>query len=264
MQNIKIPVNLRDGCVVESVYYGSGTLCISTQVGCSVGCPFCLSGSKGLSRNLTSHEMIQQIIAAREKGLNVARVTLSGIGEPLHNWENILLLFDYFRTERIPFSITSVGSPLKNLVRLLSMSHNGLMLSLHAGTERVHRRLIPGGAKFTALWGEFSKALDRMSRRRRRKIGINYLLIKGINDSIFELDNLLRLLEPHPDLTLHLLRCNSSNVSHFNSPSVPEFNLAYRYLKSAFPNVRRNNQWRIQNYGGCGTLLAFRNREYPI
>ena len=85
-ENKVIPIQLDDGKVVEAVFYGSGTLCLSTQVGCVVGCPFCASGAKGFFRHLTFDEMMTQIEVATNL-CTPERITLSGIGEPLHNWD---------------------------------------------------------------------------------------------------------------------------------------------------------------------------------
>jgi len=250
-------VQLPDHCTVEAVYYGSGTLCISSQVGCKVRCPFCLSGREGFFRNLSCDELILQVHSAWEKGLIVNRVTLSGVGEPLHNWKNILLFLTFCRQKQIPVSLTTIGSPLKNLDELFKIPHNGLMLSIHAGTAVTHRKLVPAGPSFEGLWDVVANNLDNMSQRKRRKIGINYLLIQGINDSTSELENLLARVRPYPELTLHLLGCNSTPSSSFFSPAENDFTATYGYLRAAFPNVRRNNRWRRQREGGCGTLLSW-------
>lgn len=245
-----------DRSSVEAVYYGTGQLCISTQVGCRVGCPFCLSGAKGFFRNLSHDEMQSQLIAAKDKDLVVQGITLSGIGEPLHNLENVLPFMDDCHRQRMPVSLTTTGSPLENLKKVLLSSHNGVMVSLHAGTPQTHRQLIPGGPSYDDLWESLSQCLHPMSRRKRRKVGINYLLVEGTNDSNRELDRLLALIKPFPELTLHLLTCNPGPCHAFRSPPPSRFNAVYDYLRRAIPNVRRSNHWRRQSQGGCGTLLA--------
>lgn len=255
-ENIIFSVRMPDHCTVESVYYGSGTLCISSQVGCNVRCPFCLSGTKGLFRDLTCDELKLQLFNARDKGLAIKRVTLSGIGEPLHNWKNVLAFMEFCDHEKTPLSLTTIGAPLKNLDQLFQLPHNGLMLSLHAGTVGTHRKMVPGGPPFEGLWDVLRYHYNNMSRRKRKKIGINYLLIQRVNDSIDELERLLMLLKPFPELTLHLLGCNSNSGSSLVSPGTSGFDAAYTFLRSGFSNVRRNNRWRRQKNGGCGTLLA--------
>lgn len=246
-----------DNTTVEAVFYGTGTLCISTQAGCHIGCPFCLSGTRGLFRNLTCDEMILQLAAAKGKGFDIKRVTLSGIGEPLYNLENVLPFIEHCQKHNFPASLTTTGGPLKNFEKILQFPHNGLMISLHAGTAATHRKLIPGGPSFEELWQILTKALKNISRRKRRKIGINYLLLEGINDSTVELDKLSALLQPFSDLTLHLLCCNTAPTHFFRSPSPSRFEAVYHYLRTMLPNVRRSNRWRQQEYGGCGTLLVY-------
>lgn len=255
-ENKKILVPLSDGLAVEAVYYGSGTLCVSSQVGCAVGCPFCASGARGLYRNLSPEELDRQLVIARQNGAEPRRVTVSGIGEPLHNPAAVAAFIDRCRSRGLPVSLTTTGAPVATLSRFLRLPHNGLMISLHAGTATVHRRLVLHGADFEALWALLGEELPRLSRRRRRKVGINYLLLAGINDAAGELLALAERLRPFPELTLHLLTCNPVPGSSFASPPPSSVDAAHRLLADSGVNVRRPNRWRIQAEGGCGTLAA--------
>jgi len=105
---------LEDGSRVESVFYRGDTLCLSTQVGCALGCPFCLSGSKGLLRNLSAEEIYSQYKLLKDK-LPIKRIAMSGIGEPLMNYANVQEAFLDVKgrgTEKFP-SIPP-ASPRKN------------------------------------------------------------------------------------------------------------------------------------------------------
>ena len=133
-------VRLRDGSAVEAVLYRGDTLCISSQVGCAVGCMFCASGADGLKRPLSLEELIAQIESVRAEGAQLARVTVSGVGEPLHNAEALSRLLDWCRAERLGMSLTTSGGTPAQLRRWLALPHNGLTLSVHAGTERVRAR----------------------------------------------------------------------------------------------------------------------------
>ncbi len=250
--NIRLIVPLDDGLRVEAVYYGSGTLCLSTQAGCALGCRFCASGRGGLRRNLTLLELQRQVEIAQTRGLQPRRLTLSGIGEPLHNFT---VVSEFLRSSPLPVSLTTTGGPLENLATVLSLPHNGLMLSLHAGREEVHRRLLPKAPRLILLAECVTHSLASLPRRARRRFGVNYLLLDGINDSRQELDGLLRLLEAWPEANLHLLACNPVLDSPFASPSEEGFAATYRYLAARHPQVRRPNRWRRQAQGGCGTLV---------
>jgi len=256
VENRKFLVPLADGLAVEAVWYGSGTLCISSQVGCAIRCPFCASGSGGLRRNLSPEEMSLQLEAARRLGIVPRRVTISGIGEPLHNPEAVIDFVDNCGQLGLPVSLTTTGSPLPMLREFLRLPHNGLMLSLHAGTAAMHRSLVPGGPDLDALWSLLDESLPTLSRRRRRKVGVNYLLLLGCNDTPAELSALASRLRRHPDLTLHLLTCNPVPGSRFLSPPPPRIDSVYRQMECEGINVRRSNRWRNAGEGGCGTLLA--------
>lgn len=255
-KNQKILVNLADGLAVEAVWYGSGTLCISSQAGCALGCPFCASGFGGWRRNLSTEELFLQLAAAREHGVEPQRVTVSGVGEPLHNPEAVTDFIDRCRRQGLPVSLTTTGSPLPVLRQFLLLPHNGLMLSLHAGTAVTHRRLIPRGPDLDDLWALLEGVLPALSRRRRRKIGINYLLLAGHNDSAVEFHALAERLRRLPELTLHLLTSNPVAGSTFVSPSSAAVDAAHGFLTAQGLNVRRPNRWRTSAEGGCGTLLT--------
>jgi len=255
LDNRKFLVPLDDGLAVEAVWYGSGTLCISSQVGCAVGCPFCASGRGGLRRNLTADELLLQLETARERGAAPERVTVSGIGEPLHNPAAVAAFIEACRSQRLAVSLTTTGAPLPVLREFLRLPHNGLMLSLHAGSVLTHRRLVPRGPDYEALWSLLAATLPALSRRRRRKVGINYLLLQGCNDTPGELSALAARLRPLPDLTLHLLTCNPVAGSAFASPDAGEVDAAHGFLAAQGLNVRRPNRWRVSAEGGCGTLL---------
>jgi 23S rRNA (adenine2503-C2)-methyltransferase len=258
LKNQKFLVPLADGLAVEAVWYGSGTLCISSQVGCALGCPFCASGFGGLRRNLSTDELSLQLATARKRGATPQRVTVSGIGEPLHNSQAVAEFIEECRRQRLPVSLTTTGAPLSALREFLRLGHNGLMLSLHAGTAATHRRLVPRGPDLDALWALLEEALPALSRRRRRKIGINYLLLAGCNDSPAELSALADRLRHQPELTLHLLTCNPVAGSAFVSPPPPVVDAVYGFLAARGLNIRRPNRWRTSPEGGCGTLLARR------
>ncbi|TYO99161.1 23S rRNA (adenine2503-C2)-methyltransferase [Geothermobacter ehrlichii] len=253
--NQRFAVALADGLRVEAVWYASGTLCISSQAGCALGCPFCASGRGGLRRNLTLAELEQQVEQARNLGLAPRRLTLSGIGEPLHNLATVRRFIETCRARQLPVSLTTTGTPLAKLREALRLPHNGLMLSLHAGSTATHRRLVPRGPDYDALWELLDRELPRLSRRNRRRIGINYLLLAGENDSAEELDRLARRLAPHPELTLHLLVCNPVPDSPFRSPPQESIDAIHTRLRAAGIQVRRANRWRRQQEGGCGTLV---------
>ncbi len=264
LPNTTFLVPLDDGLFVEAVYYGSGTLCVSSQAGCAVGCPFCASGSRGLLRNLSVAELWAQVEGARALGIEPKRLTLSGVGEPLHNFSAVREFLEGCRSLNLPLSFTTTGSPTALFREMIRLPHNGLMLSLHAGRAATHRRLIPQGAELGDLLSVLEETLTGLSRRRRRKLGINYLLLAGINDSPTELAELLPLFHRFPELTLHLLTCNPVPESAFVSPDPARVDELHSWLLAQGVNARRANTWRVQADGGCGTLFVRKLREQAV
>ena len=254
--NRRLLVPLAGGVAVEAVYYTSGTLCVSAQAGCAVGCPFCASGSRGLLRNLTAAEMSAQIEAVGAAGFVPERVTISGIGEPLHNLAAVSDFLAGCRLRHLPVSLTTCGTPLPSLQKLLQLPHNGVMLSLHAATAPTRRQLVPAGDDPAQLRQFLLSAWTGLARRRRRKIGINYLLLAGINDSDAELAALGDWLRPFPELTVHLLAYNCLPELNLPFATSPRLEFWYGELSAAGVHVRRANRWRTQADGGCGTLYV--------
>ncbi|HSH68995.1 MAG TPA: radical SAM protein [Deferrisomatales bacterium] len=256
VENRTFAVSLADGWAVEAVFYPTGTLCLSTQVGCAVGCPFCASGGRGLHRNLTVGELWLQVDAARDRGWQPGRITLSGIGEPLHNAAVTEAFLLQARGRGIPVSVTTTGHPLDRLRRLLTLPHNGVMLSLHAGTSATHAWLVPRGPEFEALWDTLGGLWPDLSRARRRKVGINLLLLAGVNDGPEEIEALADRLATHPEATVHLLTPNPAPGSPFRAPEAARVQDIWAGLRARGVHARRANPWRQLRRGGCGTLVA--------
>lgn len=252
--NFKYPVVLNDGLIIEAVYYGSGTLCVSSQAGCALACPFCASGSQGLKRQLTAAEMQLQLQSLRQNGREPRRLTISGIGEPLHNWENVRSFMIDCRKQGLGVSVTTTGIATMHLEELIHLAGNGVMISLHAARPEIHRQLIPNGPDFRLLCAELDRIYTLISRRRRRKIGINYLFFNGVNDHEDDLLALQDLMQHWQDFTLHLLRYNPVAGMDFHS-NPDNMNHWHDSLQKKGVSVRRPNRWRNSADGGCGTLF---------
>ncbi len=254
-ENRKFLIALEDGLHIEAVWYASGTLCLSTQAGCAMGCPFCASGRIGWQRNLTLAELHEQVAMCRLQGIEPQRLTLSGIGEPLQNFSVVSEFITYCQEQNLDVSLTTTGAPLSALERLFSSHQVAVMFSLHAGSESVYRDLLPAGPGLKQLRERLLGIWPGLSRRQRRRMGINYLLLEGINDHDQELASLCEWLSPFPEMTLHLLHCNAVDGSEFTSPGSERCDGVYGQLREQGLNVRRANRWRRQSQGGCGTLV---------
>ncbi|MCB9603396.1 MAG: radical SAM protein [Polyangiales bacterium] len=267
--NRRFVVRLEDGAAVEAVLYRGDTLCVSSQVGCAVGCPFCASGANGLQRPLSLDELQAQVTAIAPTTLR--RITVSGVGEPLHA-PDVPAFVAWASARGLGVSLTTSGGPLSRLRTFLrEVPHKGLTLSVHAGTEPTRARLVPKGPSLEALFAALAEELPSLSRVRRKKLALAYLLLADDNDGDEELDafaaRVRALQERSPKdralvpLTVHLYAYNPVDTSTARPVSRARYEAAYARLVDAGLRVRMSSQARVEANGGCGTLVAVRARR---
>lgn len=263
--NRRYVVQLDDGAAVESVLYRGDSLCVSSQVGCAVGCPFCASGANGLSRNLELDELIGQVeavdaaISGQGAAFGVSRVTVSGVGEPLHN-PAVPLFIKWCRERATPASITTSGGPLRRLREWLgddAPPHNGISLSIHAGTEATRARAVPRGPALDPLFELLRERIPALSGARRRKLALAYLLLSDLNDDDDEIDAFLHRAMPL-GLKIHLYSYNPVPTSTQRQTNEARYDAAFERMRARGLDVRRSSQARVEDNGGCGTLVALR------
>jgi 23S rRNA (adenine2503-C2)-methyltransferase len=255
--NRRFRVELADGAAVEAVHYRDDSLCVSSQVGCAVRCPFCASGASGLMRSLSVEELWEQVEQVRARGLTVRRVTVSGVGEPLHNHRAVRDFVLRCRAAHIAPSLTSSGGPIERLREWLGLPHNGLTLSVHAGTEATRARLVPRGPTLEELFACLGEQLPALSRSRRKKLALAYLLVAGENDTDAEVEAFVERARPL-GLTVHLYAYNPVPTSEHRPVERGRYEAVYERMRSAGLVVRMSSQARVEANGGCGTLVALR------
>ncbi|MET0344072.1 MAG: radical SAM protein [Polyangiales bacterium] len=256
--NRRYHVALADGAAVEAVLYRGDTLCVSSQVGCAVRCPFCASGARGLARGLALDELWGQVEAVRARGHAVKRVTVSGVGEPLHNHDAVRAFVLRCREAGIGPSLTTSGGPLARLDEwLTALPHNGLTVSVHAGTEDIRARMVPSGPRLGPLFALLEDKLPGLTRKRRKKVALAYLLIAGENDGDAELDAFAARVAPL-GVAVHLYAYNPVPTSTHQPIDRARYEAIYARLREAGLTVRMSSQARIEANGGCGTLVALR------
>ena len=192
----KLLWELPGGDAVESVLIpaesdaalGRLTLCLSSQVGCAYRCAFCASGLLGFRRNLSSGEIVEQLLQAEEAaGRRVDNLVFMGMGEPLANWDSLLrslrLLTAPWGLGLSPRRITVSTSGLVPEIRRLAEEPLavGLAVSLHAASDALRSRLMPVNRKHPLPL--LLDACDEYSRKKRRRITLEYILLAGVNDS---------------------------------------------------------------------------------
>lgn len=189
---MKYLLRLADGATIETVFMryqdGRRSVCISTQVGCGMGCTFCATGLAGLTRNLSPAEIVDQVILVqRLTGERVTNVVFMGMGEPLANYEAVL------RAVRLLNAPYGLGIGMRHLtvstvglvpqIRALAAERLQLTLavSLHAPTDELRSRLVPVNRKWPVA--ELLDAAGEYVRQTGRRISFEYVLMKGINDT---------------------------------------------------------------------------------
>ncbi|MBP8897465.1 MAG: RNA methyltransferase [Sulfuritalea sp.] len=192
----RLLVELADGQTVESVLLPRDGVCVSTQVGCAVGCTFCMTGRSGLLRQLGSAEIIAQVVLARARR-QVGKVVFMGMGEPAHNLDNVL--------DAIELLGTAGGVGHKNLVfstvgdrrvfeRLpLATVKPALALSLHTTRADLRAQLLPRAQAIAPE--ELVELADTYSRATGYPVQYQWTLLAGINDGDDELEAIVRLLK---------------------------------------------------------------------
>lgn len=188
---IKYLFRLPDGEFVESVlmhYHHGYSICISTQVGCRMGCTFCATGRSGFSRNLTPSEMLSQIQAAQaDNGVRISNIVLMGMGEPLDNYENVLAFLALVSSEdglnigmrHISLSTCGLADRIYQLAqKKLQLT---LSVSLHAPNDSIRGRTMPVNRKWNIE--ELLSACRYYARQTNRRISFEYAMIDGVNDS---------------------------------------------------------------------------------
>lgn len=252
----RLLVELADRQMVESVLLPRDGLCISSQVGCAVGCTFCMTGKSGLLRQLSSAEMVAQVVLGRRRRA-VKKVVFMGMGEPAHNLDNVLEAIDLLGTEggighrNLVFS--TVGDP-RVFERLPQQRvRPALALSLHTTDAELRQRLLPRAPRIDPerlmeLGEAYARTIDY-------PIQYQWTLLRGINDSQAELDNILRLFKGK-FAVLNLIPYNSLEADEFQRPDGERIVEIVRYLHSRGVLTKVRNSAGQDVDGGCGQLRA--------
>lgn len=180
------------------------TLCVSSQVGCAIGCKFCATALLGLKRNLETWEIVGQILHAKRmvtelygEDRRLSNIVFMGMGEPLQNWENLksvisLLQSDFaFKLSSRKITVSSSGL-IPGLKKLGAESDVNLALSLNASTDEQRSQIMPPNRKWNMA--ELRKALEEFPLPNRRKITIEYVMLRGFNDQVADAKRLASYL----------------------------------------------------------------------
>lgn len=260
----KILYRLHDGNAVEGVLIPGTdrlTLCVSTQVGCASGCRFCITGNGGLVRNLTASEMVNQVCTAADlaKSRPISNIVLMGTGEPLANYASVRAFVETltdrhgmgYSGKRVTISTSGIAPMIKRLAD--DDVNASLAVSLNATTDGVRDRIMP--VNRTWPLGTLLQALRSYAVRTQRTVTIEYVLLRGVNDSTDDARRLVVLTEDLPCM-INLLLYNPLPGGVFERPENERLSVFRDVLVNAnrITVVRKSRGRDIA--AACGQLRA--------
>ena len=252
---------LSDGNMVESVlmrYKHGNSVCISSQVGCRMGCRFCASTIGGLVRNLAPSEMLGQIYAIqRLTGERVSNVVVMGTGEPLDNYENMVKFIHMLSDENglhisqrnITLSTCGIVPNMKRLAK--ENLQITLALSLHGATQEKRRKLMPVANKYEL--SEVMEACDEYFENTGRRMTFEYSLVHGVNDTEEDAKELIALLG-HRNCHLNLIPVNPIKERDYVRPTRESALNFKKRLEKEKLNVTIRREMGSDIDGACGQL----------
>lgn len=224
---VKYLFKFNDGEYVESVvmnYHHGYSICISSQVGCKMGCTFCATGKSGFSRSLTPSEMLCQIESAQnDLGIRISNVVIMGMGEPLDNYDNVLkFLHLVSSSDNLNIGMRHITLSTCGIVpRIYDLADENLQItlsvSLHASNDAIRSKTMPINRKYSIE--ELIKACKYYINKTNRRISFEYAMISGVNDrdkDAEELSNLLFGMLCH----VNLIPVNNVNGNNFRKSDI--------------------------------------------
>jgi len=258
---------LQMGCGnrVETVYIPEkdrGTLCVSSQVGCALACPFCSTAQQGFNRNLSTAEIIGQLRAAQKQLGDEGKITnvvMMGMGEPLLNFDNViaamnLMMEDFaygLSKRRVTLSTSGVVPAMYRLTEVCDVS---LAVSLHAATNELRDELVPINQKYP-LKELLAACKDNVKNSPRRKVTFEYVMLADVNDSLQDAKKLIKILKGVP-AKLNLIPFNPFPESNYQSSSMETIDKFRAVLHNAgmITTIRKTRGEDID--AACGQLVG--------
>ena len=263
--SIKYLFELKDGMTIESVWMPSDqrkTLCVSSQVGCRLACTFCMTGTMGLKRNLSSDEIIGQYLAVNENLSDKNQVTNSvfmGMGEPLDNYDatiaaiRLMVMPEALRLSSRKITLSTAGQV--DLITKFKNEdlHVNLAISLNATENKTREEIMPINKKYPIE--ELINCLREYPLKPSRRFTFEYVMLNGINDRDEDAKRLSKLLHGIP-CKVNLILFNKFSPSKFNPPSKERARAFQQYLLSKNHTVFIRQNRATDILGACGQLAA--------
>ncbi len=258
----RLLVELHDGQRVESVLLPRGGLCVSTQVGCAVGCVFCMSGRDGLQRQLGSAEIVAQVVLARRRRA-VSKVVFMGMGEPAHNLDNVIEAIQLLGTQgnvghkNLVFSTVGDLRVFERLARDTVKSGEkvkpALALSLHTTDASLRAKLLPRAPQIGIE--ELVQHAEGYARATGYPVQYQWTLLEGVNDSDAELERIIRLLAGKYAV-MNFIPFNAVDGLNYRRPAAERTAFIVHTLNRQGILARIRNSAGQDIEGACGQLRA--------
>ncbi len=260
---MKFLFEMQDGSYAEAVLMrfdnrANLTACISTQVGCPMGCSFCATAKLGFTRNLEAEEIIQQIFLIQaDTGLKVTNIVYMGQGEPLLNFNNLLGSIKIFREQfqigarRITVSTCGIIPMIKKLADLNFQST--LAISLHAPNQEIRQEIMPVSMKYK--FDDLIAALKQYTEKTGRRVTVEYVLMKGINDSTEDAKQLAFAISKLKS-NVNLIVYNQNEKSPYKKPSKESVQKFKYILEASGKKVTIRLERGSDIDAACGQLSA--------
>jgi 23S rRNA (adenine2503-C2)-methyltransferase len=258
-----------DGALIESVQITTPdrvTSCLSSQVGCAMGCVFCATGISGFERHLKAHEILEQYLQMwGRSGVHSSHVVFMGMGEPFHNYDEVMKTVRALNdpppkgvgigARRITISTVGIVPGIRRLAgERLQLE---LAISLHAPDEATRQKLIPVSRRHPIK--EIMDAVEEFSQKTRRIVTYEYVLLAGVNDSAEQARDLVGLLQTHP-CKVNLIPFNPVSETGYQRPSIEAQERFKNILEKAhIPTTIRFSKGKAVD-AACGQL---RRRSMP-
>ncbi len=253
-----------DGALLESVMmvfdYGN-SVCVSSQVGCNMGCAFCASGLTKKSRNLKASEMVAQVMAIQKEldrsNERVSHIVVMGTGEPFDNYENVMNFLKTVNHDRglaigsRHITISTCGVVPKIYEFADGHYQYNLAVSLHAPNNRLRDSLMPINKAYPLE--ELMKAIDYYTKENNRRLTFEYILLNGVNNSVEDAKELARLLRPY-NCYVNLIPYNSVDEHGFRPVNREEAMKFYDVLKKEKIAVTIRKEHGSDIDAACGQL----------
>lgn len=272
----KLLIKLQNGAFVEAVimrydtrlgkYAGKprpgglrSTLCISSQVGCKMGCKFCATGSMGFKNNLSSGEIVEQLVHASRLS-PIRNVVFMGMGEPLNNYTALVEAIKVMTATPFQLSPRKITVSTVGIIHAIRKLHSdlpnlNLAVSLHAPVQEIRCQIMPAARAFPLE--RLMEALGEYQKNSQQKVFIEYIMLAGVNDEEEHAHQLGRLLEPF-QVVINLIPFNPiGTLSHFGTSSEQRVTCFQKILRSNY-NIRTTvrKQMGQDISGACGQLVV--------